>query len=93
MPRRSSPLCKTRPGQIAQRQTRTARRFVRFQNRAGFVKGVETVGQLEQIIGQNVRPKIIQHLRNDFGELAQPFREIDFRRLGQNQILSMLAVA
>src|SRR5215510_930104 len=41
-------------GKIAQRQTRTARRFLCFQHGASFVKRVEAVRQLEQIIRQNV---------------------------------------
>ena len=35
------------PGEIAQCQTRTARGFFRFQDRAGLIKCVEAVRQLE----------------------------------------------
>ncbi len=54
------------PGEIAQCKPRTARRLFRFQDRARFVECVEAVGQLEQVVRQNVRTKIIQHLRDDF---------------------------
>src|ERR1700730_6236364 len=61
--------------EIAQGQPRTARRFFRFQHRASFVEGVEAVGQLEKIVRQNVRAKIVQHLRNALSKLAQTLGE------------------
>ena len=57
--------------QLAERETRASRRLLRFQNRAGFVKRVEAVGQLEEIIRQNVGPKIVQNRRDDFAELTE----------------------
>ena len=68
MPRSSRPRCRHARRQFAERETRAARRLFRFQDRAGFVKRVEAVGQLEEIIRQNVRPKIVQHRRDDFAQ-------------------------
>src|ERR1041385_5881910 len=68
------------PGEIAQREARATCRLGRFQNRAGLVESVEAVGQLEEIVRQDVRAKIVQYLRNDFGELAKALGQIDLRR-------------
>ena len=70
---------KHRGRSIAQCQTRTPGRLLRFQNRAGFVEAVKSVGQLKQIVRQNVRPEIVEDLRDDFGKLAELFRQTDFR--------------
>ena len=50
---------------------------------------MEAVGQLEQIIRQNVRAKIVQHLRDHFRKLAETFREIDLRFFGKNQLVDL----
>src|SRR6266404_2400323 len=72
-------------GQIAQREPRTARRFVGLQDRAGFVKRMEGVCELEQIIRQNVRPKIAQHLRHHLGKLTETLSQMDLGGLVQNE--------
>src|SRR5215467_429450 len=87
------PALQNSPGKVTQGQTRTARRFLRFQNGASFVECVEAVGQLEQIICQNVWPKPIQHLWNDFSELTQTFRQIQFGGIFQRQGCSHRPVA
>src|SRR5262249_13510270 len=74
---------------IRQQQTRTAGWFLRFQHGACFVKGVEAVRQLEQIICKDVRTKSVQHLRNDFRELTNPFGKIEFGRFDQNQVVDI----
>ena len=71
MPRSSRPDRKNARRQFAQRETRAARRLFGFQDRAGFVKRVEAVGQLEEIIRQHVRTEIVQDGRDDFGKLAE----------------------
>src|SRR5438552_1197958 len=69
--------------QIAQCQTRAAPPLFRFQDRAGFVKCVEAVCQLEQIICQDVWTKTVQRMWNKLGELTQPFGEIDLGQFGE----------
>ncbi len=66
------------PAEIAQCQTRTARRLWRFQDGTGFIKCVKAVRQPKQIICQNVRAKIVQYLWDDFHKLTETFCEIDF---------------
>src|SRR5437899_5003909 len=73
------------PGEIAQCQTRAARGFFRFQDRTGFVKCVKAVRQLEQIICQNVRAKIVQHLWDYFRELTKTLCEINFGTIIEDQ--------
>jgi len=73
--------------QLAKRETGAACGLLRLQNRAGFVKRVEAVGQLEEIICQNVRPEIVQNRWNDFAELTKPEGQIPFFRRGQHEFL------
>src|SRR5450432_2239865 len=58
-------------GQFAKRETGGPSALLRFQNRTRFVKSVEGIGQLEKIIRENVRPKIVQDLRRGLRELAE----------------------
>src|SRR5205807_2608719 len=56
-----------------------------FQDRTRFIERMKAVGQLEQVIGQNIRPKIVQYLRDDLGELTKFFRQRDLGRLVQDK--------
>ena len=73
-------------GQFAERQASRAGGFVGFQNRTRFVESVEGVGQLEEIIREQIRTKIIQHLRDGLGELSESFGQSQLRRLGQDRV-------
>ena len=42
---------------------------------AGFVEGVEGVGELEEIIGEDVGAEVVEDLRNGFAELEEFFCE------------------
>src|SRR5438874_13345682 len=75
------------PAKIAQCEPRTADWFFRLQNRTRFVERVKAVRQLEQIICQNVRAKIVQYLRDDFLELVETFCEIDFDAIGEQHFV------
>src|SRR5438045_6135037 len=75
------------PAKIAQCEPLTADWVFRLQNGTRFVERVKAVRQLEQIICQNVRAKTVQHLRDDFRELAETFCEIDFAAIGENQLV------
>src|SRR5439155_20239561 len=77
------------PGKIAQCQTRAPCGFFRFQDRAGFIKCVKTICQLEQIICENVWTKIPQHLWDDFCELAQMFCEMNFREITEGEFVDL----
>src|SRR6185369_1170784 len=46
---------------------------------------METICQLEQIIREDVWPKPIQYLRNNFRKLTNSFGKIDFRGIGEFQ--------
>ena len=72
--------------QLAKRQARAARRLFGFQHRAGFVKRVEAVGQLEEIIRQDVRPEVVQNRWNDFAKLTEPKGESLFLRRVQRDL-------
>src|SRR6266404_7251111 len=50
---------------------------------------MEAIGQLEQVIRQNVRAKIVQDLRDGFSKLAQAFREIDLGCFGKNKLIDL----
>src|SRR3979490_253741 len=63
------------PGQFRERQARAADRLFRFQNRTRLVKSMESIAQLEQVVGENVGTKIVHHLRDDFGKLEEPLCE------------------
>src|SRR5262249_47888427 len=87
-PKKVQPALQDVSGKIAQGQTRTPRRFLCFQDGASFVECVEAVGELEQIICQNVWAKPIQHLWNDFSELTQTFRQIQFGGMSKHKARS-----
>src|SRR5207302_7814307 len=76
-------------GKVAQSQARAARRFLRFQNRTSLIKCVEAVRHLEKIICQNIRTKIVQHLRDDFRELTKALCESDFGRTAESQLIDL----
>jgi len=46
-----------------------------FQHRAGFVERVEGVGCFEKVIGQKVRPEVVQDEGNNLAKLEQFFGE------------------
>src|SRR5947199_10472250 len=46
---------------------------------------MEAVRHVEQVVCENIWPKIIQHLRNDFGELTHAFGEINFGGIGKGK--------
>src|SRR5207302_11272493 len=48
---------------------------------------MKAVRELEQVIRQNVWPKIVQHLRNNLGELAKPPGQTYLRSVVKNKIL------
>src|SRR6266404_3894662 len=50
---------------------------------------MEAIGQLEQVIRQNVWAKIVQDLRDGFSKLAQAFREIDLGCFGKNELIDL----
>src|SRR5581483_1263653 len=65
--------------QFREGKARCPRGLIRFQDRAALVEAMKGVGQFEEIIRQKVRAKIVQDLRDNFGELRRFFGE---RNLG-----------
>src|ERR1700745_1342942 len=63
-PKKSETALQNTRREVDQCQTRAARRFFRFQDRAGLIKSVKAVCQLEEIVRQNVWTKTVQHLGN-----------------------------
>src|SRR5438270_13373802 len=66
--------------QLAEGESRVARRFFRFQDGTGFVEAVKRVRQFVEIIREQVWAKVVQDGRNDFRELAEFQRKTSLLR-------------
>lgn len=58
-----------------------------FQDRARFVEGVEGVGCLEEVVGQQVGTEFMEDERNGLAELKELFSEGQFGGLGEDDFL------
>src|SRR4030095_13527631 len=47
---------------------------------------MEAVRQLEEIVGENIWTKSIQHWRNDLRELAKSFGKVNLRSLAEDEL-------
>src|ERR1700720_614081 len=50
---------------------------------------METVGEFEQVVRENIGTEIVEHLRNDLGKLAQAFGEIDLGGFVQDEFVDL----